>query len=99
MRVDKEKLRSKILPDSVSKLIEELSKLPSVGPKTASRLTFYLLSKTDADVQKLGEAVINLKNALKFCEKCYNITEATPCVICDDPKRDKTILMVVEEPL
>jgi len=89
----------KILPDSVSKLIEEFSKLPGVGPKTASRLTFYLLSKSEPDLQKFGEAVLNLKKHLEICQSCYNITEKSPCEICEDPKRDKSILMVVEEPL
>lgn len=90
---------SRILPDSVSKLIEEFSKLPGVGPKTASRLTFYLLTKGEPDLQKFGEAVLNLKKTLKICQSCYNITEKSPCEICEDPKRDRSLLMVVEEPL
>ncbi len=89
----------KILPDSVTKLIEEFSKLPGVGPKTASRLTFYLLSKPDSDIEGLGGAVSNLRKGLKFCEICFNITEKSPCPICDDPTRDKKIVMIVEEPL
>lgn len=87
------------LPHSIEKLIEEFAKLPSVGPKTASRLAFYLLSKPDRDVQTLGEAVIDLKKNLKFCSECFNITETDPCAICSDPKRDKTKIMVVEQPL
>lgn len=90
---------SKILPESVVKLIEEFSKLPGVGPKTASRLTFYLLTKADHDIENFGQAVINLKKSLKFCEQCYNITEESPCAICSDPKRDQEKIMVVEEPL
>jgi len=90
---------SKILPESVSKLIEEFSKLPGIGPKTASRLTFYLLSKSPHDVQSLGEAVTDLRKNLKYCEICFNITEESPCVICKDEKRDKSIIMIVEEPL
>ena len=90
---------SNILPDSVEKLIEEFSKLPGIGPKTASRLTFYLLTKSDRDIKNFGEAVVNLKKNLTTCENCYNITESSPCLICKDPKRDKTLLMVVEEPL
>ena len=89
----------KILPDSVSKLIEEFAKLPGIGPKTASRLTFYLLTKSDTDIQNFGEAVINFKKSLKYCENCFNITEETPCVICLDTTRDKAKIMVVEEPL
>lgn len=90
---------SNILPASVAKLIEELSKLPGIGPKTASRLTFYLLSKPTSDVEGLGEAVSSLRKNLKYCEKCFNITEASPCLICSDPKRDKSSVMIVEEPL
>jgi len=90
---------SNILPTSVSKLIEELSKLPGIGPKTASRLTFYLLSKSPKDVESLGEAVTSLRKNLKYCEHCFNITEESPCAICNDPKRDQTTLMIVEEPL
>lgn len=90
---------SKILPDSISKLIEEFSKLPSIGPKTASRLAFYLLSKTDEDIKSLGDSILNLKKALKTCHQCYNISESDPCQICSNPKRDRRIVMVVEEPL
>jgi recombination protein RecR len=87
------------LPKSIEKLIEEFGKLPGVGPKTASRLVFYLLTKSDFDVQNLGEAVSNLKKNLKYCSHCFNITETEPCEICADPKRDQTKVMVVEEPL
>ena len=90
---------SKILPDSVLKLIEEFSKLPGIGPKTASRLTFYLLTKPNTDIESFGQAITNLKKTLKTCQNCYNITETSPCEICQDSKRDKTLLMVVEEPL
>ena len=90
---------SKILPTSVSKLIEEFSKLPGIGPKSASRLTFYLLTKRPEDVKKLGEAIVNLRDSLKFCEKCFNITEKSPCLICSDLKRDQEKIMIVEEPL
>jgi recombination protein RecR len=90
---------SKILPDSVSKLIEEFAKLPGIGPKTASRLTFYLLTKSEGDLEKFGEAILNLKKTLKVCQSCYNITDKSPCEICADPKRDRSLLMVVEEPL
>lgn len=90
---------SKILPDSITKLIEEFSKLPGVGPKSASRLTFYLLSKHQRDIESFADSLTNLKKNLVFCENCFNIAEVSPCDICTDPKRDKTKLMVVEEPL
>ena len=87
------------LPKSIEKLIEEFGKLPGVGPKTASRLVFYLLTKPEYDVTNLGEAVMNLKKNLKYCTGCFNITETEPCEICADPKRDQAKIMVVEEPL
>lgn len=90
---------SKILPTSVQKLIDEFSKLPGVGPKTASRLVFYMLKKSNSDISSLGEAVSNLKKNLVYCQECFNIAEKSPCDICSDPKRDKKKIMVVEEPL
>ena len=90
---------SNILPASVSKLIEEFSKLPGIGPKTASRLTFYLLSKSPKDVESLGEAVTSLRKNLKYCQHCFNITEESPCALCNDPQRDQKTVMIVEEPL
>lgn len=89
----------KIIPESVTNLIEEFSKLPGIGPKTASRLTFYLLTKPDSEIQKFGQAFLDLKKTLKYCEICFNITEESPCEICADPKRDQGKIMVVEEPL
>lgn len=88
-----------MLPKSIQKLIEEFSKLPGVGPKTAARLTFYLLSKPDSDLQTLGKAIFDLKRDLVFCRKCYNISEKDPCQICSDPKRDTSKICLVEEPL
>lgn len=88
-----------ILPKSVVKLIDELSKLPGIGPKTAARLTFYLLSKNTEDAQSLGKAIYHLKRNLIYCSKCYNIAEEDPCVICKDLKRDKKTIMVVETSL
>lgn len=87
------------LPQSVSNLIEEFSKLPGIGPKTASRLAFYLLTKPNADVEKFGEALVNLKKNLKFCQNCFMITESELCQICANPQRHREQIMVVEEPL
>lgn len=87
------------LPKSIENLIEEFGKLPGVGPKTASRLVFYLLTKPDYDIQNLGGAVTNLKKNLKYCSQCFNITEIDPCDICANPKRDQGKLMIVEDPL
>lgn len=87
------------LPKSIQKLIDELSKLPGVGPKTAARLAFYLLNKSDQDIKSLGQSVSSLKDGLIFCNNCYNIAEENPCAICSDSKRDQTKICVVEETL
>ena len=88
-----------LLPKSISSLIEELAKLPGVGPKTAARLAFYLLSKSDSDVDKLGEAVSGLKKNLMQCKICFSYAETDPCQICDDKLRNHKLLAAVEEPL
>lgn len=88
-----------ILPKSVQKLIDEFSKLPGIGPKTAARLTFYLLSKSNSDIEELGKSIYHLKRNLKKCSVCFNISETDPCIICKDQKRDKSIIMVLESPL
>jgi recombination protein RecR len=87
------------LPKSIVNLIEQFGKLPGIGPKTASRLTFYLLSKSEYDLGLLGDAVSDLKKNLKYCSECFNIAETDPCEICADSRRDKSKVMVVEEPL
>lgn len=89
----------KIIPDSISNLIEEFSKLPGIGPKTASRLTFYLLTKPESDVSRFGQTLLDLKKSLKYCQNCFNITEESPCEICASPQRDQSKIMIVEEPL
>lgn len=87
------------LPRSIEKLINEFSKLPGIGAKTASRLTFYLLKKPELDLQLLGEAVRDLKKDVVFCSICHNMAESDPCSVCSDPNRDQTTICVVEEPL
>jgi len=88
-----------IFPKSITKLIDEFSKLPGIGPKTAARLAFYLLSKEESEVQNLGKAIYHLKRNLLTCSLCFNISEEGLCVICKDPKRDKKTILVVETPL
>ncbi len=88
-----------IIPKTVEKLIEEFSKLPGIGPKTAQRLTFYLLRGSAHDIQNLGEAVLNLKRDIVVCSKCCNLAEEDPCLVCSDSRRDNSVLCVVEEPL
>jgi len=87
------------LPKSVSKLIEELGRLPGIGPKTASRLAFYLVKNPSLDIRSLGEALLNLKEDLLYCTQCHNVTDSDPCVVCQDGTRDNNIICVVEEPI
>jgi recombination protein RecR len=88
-----------MLPKSVQNLIDEFSKLPGIGPKTAARLVFYLLSKPKQDVSNLGSAVLDLTNNLSYCKDCFNIAESEYCQVCSDERRDHSIIAVVEEPL
>ena len=88
-----------ILPKSIRKLIEEFSKLPGIGPKTASRLTFFLLKSQDLDRENLSKAVGGLKTELMFCQQCHNLAESLLCAICSDQNRHQNLICVVEEPL
>ncbi len=89
------------LPKSVSRLIEEFQHLPGIGPKTASRLAYYLLLAPEEQVRNLGNSVLELRAQTRFCSVCHNITDLStdPCALCRDEKRDSTVLCVVEEPL
>jgi len=84
---------------AIQKLIESLEKLPGIGPKTAQRLTFYLLHVPQKQLDEFSEAVGNLKKNTKICSLCFNVSERDPCSICSDPGRDKTKICVVEQPL
>lgn len=86
-------------PRSVSQLIQEFHRLPGIGPKTAQRLTFYLLRAPKAQVEQLAAAIRNLREKIITCSICQNITEQDPCLICRDEARDHTLICVVEEPL
>ena len=92
---------SRAIPEPVTRLIEAFSSLPGVGPKTASRLTFYLLRAPDHLTTNLSDALRDLKTKTRFCSRCFNITDDAndPCVICSDNKRESSVIMVVEEPL
>ncbi|MCS7062033.1 MAG: recombination mediator RecR [Thermoflexales bacterium] len=88
-----------MLPPSVQRLIEAFARLPGIGPKSASRLAYYLL-RAPADVSlELADALRDLKSLTRLCSVCYNVTEADPCEICRDPARDHGVICVVEEPL
>jgi recombination protein RecR len=90
---------SKAIPDSVTRLIDSFSRLPGVGPKTASRLTYFLLRAPDDVSRVLAESIAELKAKTRLCSICFNITEADPCPICSDSNRDPALIAVVEEPL
>ena len=81
----------------VAALINEFSKLPTIGPKTAARLVFHLLNKPRADAESLADAIIALKDRVRLCSSCFSITEEDPCSICNDSRRDARILCVVAE--
>lgn len=83
--------------EAVERAIQELSRLPGIGRKTAQRLVFYLLKQPEAQVQQLAEALIELKKRVIHCSICFNITESDPCSICKGGKRDRSMICVVEE--
>ena len=86
------------MADAVEQLIEELSRLPGIGRKTASRLTFYLLKEPRDSAYRLSEAIQRVKDRIVFCETCGNIAEGPRCAFCRDPRRDDSLVCVVEEP-
>ena len=83
----------------VGALIEEFSKLPGVGVKTAQRLTFFILRSPTDQARRLAEAIMRVKESIIYCSRCFNITETDPCPICSNPNRDQEMICVVEEPL
>ncbi len=85
------------LAGPLSALIGELEKLPTVGPKTAARLAFYLLSASREDASSLAEAIVNVKDRVRFCTRCFSLTEDEECQICEDPRRDTSVICVVGE--
>lgn len=86
------------LPKSIQQLVEAFEKLPGIGPKTAQRLTFYLLHVPQKELNKFSEAVVDLKRKTEICRICFNVDEVNPCSICQDEKREKGVICVVEEP-
>jgi recombination protein RecR len=82
----------------VQDLIDELGRLPGVGPKGAQRIAFHLLNADAADVNRLAHVLIEVKEKVRFCEICFNVAQEAQCRICSDPRRDLTSLCVVEEP-
>jgi len=88
-----------LLVEPVARLIDEFSRLPGIGPKTASRLVFYLLRAPEEQAQLLADALRELRERITFCGVCFNITENDPCAVCIDEGRDRSVICVVEEPL
>jgi recombination protein RecR len=87
-----------MVPEPLSRLMEALGKLPGVGPKTAQRLAFYLLDAPEAEVKALAEAILQAKQSLKHCSRCFTLTDVDPCRLCQDSRRDPSIICVVAEP-
>jgi recombination protein RecR len=87
------------LIEPVARLIESFGRLPGIGPKTAQRLTYHLLRAPDAEARALAAALVDVRDKVVFCERCFNISDQELCAICRDPARDQTRLCVVEEPL
>ena len=82
---------------SIEKLIQSFEKLPSIGNKTAARLAFYILNASEEETNEFVSSIVNAKKNLKYCSKCYNISDTDPCQICGNPKRDQSEICVVED--
>ncbi len=79
-------------------LVDELGRLPGIGPKSAQRLAFHLLQSDPADARRLADAIVRVKERTRFCQRCWNVSEQDECWVCRDPRRDPSLLCVVEEP-
>ena len=84
--------------EALQQLIEEFSRLPGIGRKSAQRLALYLLKQSRDDVVRMAKAMVNVKDRIRYCSVCCNITESNPCAVCASPKRDRHLVCVVEEP-
>lgn len=85
------------IPDSINRLIEEFSRFPGIGRKTAQRMAFFVLKSPNEQAVQLAQATMDMKTKIKFCSICFGITEDDPCQICDDPRRDQSTICIVEE--
>ena len=85
-------------PQSMNTLVKEFSKMPGIGPRTAQRLAFFVLKGSGRDAKNLADAIINVKDSVRFCKTCNNLSDSEICDICSNPSRDKHILCVVEKP-
>lgn len=82
----------------LQRLVDELSRLPGIGGKSAQRIAFYLLSIQDTDARRLGQAILDLRDQVRHCNRCFNVTVAEECAVCRDPRRDTSVVCVVERP-
>ena len=82
----------------LARLVDELRKLPGIGPKTAQRLAFYLIGQSNESVHSLASAMVEAKDKISYCSECFNLTDVDPCNICSNSARDKSVICVVEEP-
>jgi len=87
-----------VYAEPLARLIEELSKMPTVGPKTAQRLAFYILRMSPEDAAKLSQAILDAKARIRYCSICFHITDVDPCSICSGPTRTRSMICVVEDP-
>jgi recombination protein RecR len=83
---------------AIARLVEEFRRLPGIGPKSAQRLAFHILNLSRSDAARLAQAIVDAKERIRFCSVCCNITEADPCHLCSDPRRDRSIICAVEKP-
>jgi len=93
-------LNQSLIPaaEAVSKLIQEFSKLPGIGPKSAQRLTYYLLRAPDEQARLLADALLSIKQKITLCSICFNVTESEPCLICCSDQRERNKICIVEQP-
>ena len=84
--------------NAINKLIQELNKLPGIGPKSAQRLTYHLLRAPDEETRLLAEAIMSVKQKITLCSVCFNVTDSDPCLICRNDQRERTTICVVEQP-
>ncbi|MCK4965809.1 recombination protein RecR [bacterium] len=86
-------------PPSIDNLIDTFSKLPGIGKKSARRVAYYLLNAPREEAMALARAIADIKNKIRYCSRCFNLAESELCGICSDPKRDKSVICIVEQPI
>ncbi|GMV85847.1 MAG: recombination protein RecR [Dehalococcoidia bacterium] len=86
-------------PEPIQRLVEAFHRLPGIGPKSAQRLAYHILRTSEQEASALARAILDVKERIRLCSRCMNITEADPCAFCQDPRRDRSLVCVVEQPL